>query len=81
MEKHTICLLQSCCHGFLNSFLLTGSIRKSAAPFNMHFTVMLIESLDVITAGLSGNLCLFSFSNGEISVQKVQGAERFYKTH
>lgn len=47
---HTLCLLQTCCHKVFSSFLLTGLTRKSAAPFNMHFKTILIESCDDITA-------------------------------
>ena len=47
---HASCLLHTCCHMFLSSFLRTGFMRKSEAPFKMHFIDKLTESWVDITA-------------------------------
>jgi hypothetical protein len=68
-KLHTVCLLQTCCHKFLNSFFRTGLTRKSADPFNMHFRTTLIESCEDITVCLwcKKFLTLFSTTTNKIS--------------
>lgn len=70
--KHTICRLQTCCQRFLSSFFLRGLIRKSAAPFNMHFNTTLTESWEDITASSSEGMssCFSRIWKQQVNPQK-----------